>query len=291
MVLFWGAAVSGLLSAGSSLLGSRMSSKQAKRQYAYSVKLADHQFDLNRQMWELQNQYNTPENQMLRYKQAGLNPNLIYGQGTPGNATEMPQYQAPALNMRYKTPDFSGVIPAYQDAKVKQAQTDNVNEQTNLMIAQRATELSKNLKTLSEKDKVKLEAEILEATKGSIRDLKAAEVQGKLLQNNLLHSQRKTENEKRLKIITERIFLSHQNKLAEKGIFKNDSIILREIAKYLQNMGISPAGASPELIESLSNKALREIKNYPKWLKEKIRKDWNLLTTPWYKKGGGGSGW
>lgn len=31
--------------------------------------------------------YNSPEAQMKRYKDAGLNPNLIYGQGTPGNIT------------------------------------------------------------------------------------------------------------------------------------------------------------------------------------------------------------
>lgn len=34
---------------------------------------------------EEMNKYNSPESQMKRYQQAGLNPNLIYGQGTPGN--------------------------------------------------------------------------------------------------------------------------------------------------------------------------------------------------------------
>lgn len=31
-------------------------------------------------MWHATNQYNTPHEQMLRYAEAGLNPNLIYGQ-------------------------------------------------------------------------------------------------------------------------------------------------------------------------------------------------------------------
>lgn len=31
-------------------------------------------------MWNATNQYNTPHEQMLRYAEAGLNPNLIYGQ-------------------------------------------------------------------------------------------------------------------------------------------------------------------------------------------------------------------
>lgn len=32
-----------------------------------------------------QNEYNSPRAQMLRYQAGGLNPNLIYSQGTPGN--------------------------------------------------------------------------------------------------------------------------------------------------------------------------------------------------------------
>jgi hypothetical protein len=34
--------------------------------------------------WMRQNEYNTPEAQMQRFKQAGLNPNLIYGQSNEG---------------------------------------------------------------------------------------------------------------------------------------------------------------------------------------------------------------
>lgn len=36
-------------------------------------------------IWERDTAYNSPQAQMQRYKDAGLNPNLIYGQGTPGN--------------------------------------------------------------------------------------------------------------------------------------------------------------------------------------------------------------
>ncbi len=42
-------------------------------------------------MWDLQNLYNHPANQMKRLKEAGLNPNLVYGQsaaGAAGNASE-----------------------------------------------------------------------------------------------------------------------------------------------------------------------------------------------------------
>lgn len=35
-----------------------------------------------------QNSYNSPAAQMARYRQAGLNPHLIYGQGNPGNQSQ-----------------------------------------------------------------------------------------------------------------------------------------------------------------------------------------------------------
>lgn len=40
----------------------------------------------NTELWNKQNEYNTPQAQMARLEAAGLNKNLMYGQGTTGNA-------------------------------------------------------------------------------------------------------------------------------------------------------------------------------------------------------------
>lgn len=44
-------------------------------------------FKRQKELFDYQNAYNTPANQMKRLKAAGLNPALMYGQGTTGNAT------------------------------------------------------------------------------------------------------------------------------------------------------------------------------------------------------------
>ena len=62
-----------------------------------NMKLAEYQFDTQKEMWKMNNDYNTPAAQMERYNRAGLNPNLIYGQGSTGNSTSAPSYQAPRL--------------------------------------------------------------------------------------------------------------------------------------------------------------------------------------------------
>lgn len=62
--------------------------------------LAEYTFNKNVEMWNLQNQYNSPQAQMQRLKEAGLNPHLMYGKGTVGNAQGMPTYVAPQQDYR-----------------------------------------------------------------------------------------------------------------------------------------------------------------------------------------------
>lgn len=54
---------------------------------AASKRAATVAFKRQKELFDYQNAYNTPANQMKRLKDAGLNPALMYGQGTTGNAT------------------------------------------------------------------------------------------------------------------------------------------------------------------------------------------------------------
>lgn len=64
-------------------------------QHKYNKELADIQNQYNLDMWNRQNEYNSPQAQMQRFQEAGLNPNLIYGQGTSGNASSPAVQVAP----------------------------------------------------------------------------------------------------------------------------------------------------------------------------------------------------
>ena len=56
-------------------------------QAAYNYLMQQQQQAYELDMWNLKNQYDSPAAQMQRYQDAGLNPNLIYGQqNTSGNA-------------------------------------------------------------------------------------------------------------------------------------------------------------------------------------------------------------
>lgn len=53
-------------------------------QHQYNIDAAQRTFDYNLKSWNLENEYNSPSAQMQRYKDAGLNPLLIYGNQQPG---------------------------------------------------------------------------------------------------------------------------------------------------------------------------------------------------------------
>nr|QJB20809.1 MAG: hypothetical protein [Microvirus sp.] len=101
-------------------------------------------------MWNMNNAYNDPSAQMERLKQAGLNPNLVYGGGatTTASAPSAPQASS-ATPQRFQGVDALPALSMYMDVKMKQAQADLIEEQKNNVIQRTANERTDNLlKTL-----------------------------------------------------------------------------------------------------------------------------------------------
>ena len=120
---FAGNLVGGLFNVGSTLLTNRA-----------NLKLADHQFDQNVKMWNMQNEYNKPAAQMARLKEAGLNPNLLYGTGTAaatGNSSSMPQYQAPTMQAPQIAGNLFNLASALEDYRAKKLGNDLTEKQMN----------------------------------------------------------------------------------------------------------------------------------------------------------------
>ncbi len=111
-----------------------------------------HQWD----MWKATNAYNSPKSQMGRFKDAGLNPHLIYGEGTPGNATHINPNEP-------KQPDFSGIGSAtmsYVAVRKQQREIDNMETAERLMQADIIKRGAETLNTLASTDKTKLDTKL-----------------------------------------------------------------------------------------------------------------------------------
>lgn len=87
--------------------------------------------------WRLQNEYNSPQAQMARYQEAGLNPHLIYGQSNTSSPVQAPNFQAPSR----RSPEWGNAvsaaglatISAIYDLDIKAAQLDNLKAQNSVI--------------------------------------------------------------------------------------------------------------------------------------------------------------
>ena len=110
-----------------------------------------HAFETNVRMWNMQNEYDTPQQQMSRLQQAGLNPSLVYGGNTVGNtSSSAPRMEAPNANIQ--PVDYQSVLLTHQSIEKMKADTDSVRAQTENTIQQTAINKSMAIIDLAQKE-------------------------------------------------------------------------------------------------------------------------------------------
>jgi len=94
----------------------------AGMQQRRNMELAKYQYQMDMRMMRYMNRYNTPANQMKRFEAAGLNPNLVYGQGSSGNMESMPRH--PQIEPANFQESFMQLGTQFQQMLLMKAQTD-----------------------------------------------------------------------------------------------------------------------------------------------------------------------
>lgn len=98
-----------------------------ERQRKANMAIARYQTEADQQFMREMLEYNTPANQMRRFQEAGLNPHLIYGQGTPGNQSQ------PVRHADIRPTDYQNLmdaLPLINQTMMTQAQVQATNAQT-----------------------------------------------------------------------------------------------------------------------------------------------------------------
>lgn len=123
------------MSAGSDLLsmgaGAILTAEANRRQWKHQKELYSWQRRDALADWNMQNEYNHPSAQMARLRAAGLNPNLVYGNGADA-VSNSPVRASSVSNPDIKVPDIpTGLgrnsLDAYYDVQVKDAMLKNFN--------------------------------------------------------------------------------------------------------------------------------------------------------------------
>lgn len=164
------ALIGGIVAAVASVVGLAVNSSNQRSQAkannivnAYNLKKEDERYERqkadNIAMWNMQNEYNSPEQQMSRLRQAGLSPHLVYGKGADATAESIKPSSFSDVNsiapkMQYdmgsQVKDVGRTLFDIYDLKAKQAQIDNVNQNTQLQAQQNILAQATTAKTLTD---------------------------------------------------------------------------------------------------------------------------------------------
>lgn len=130
------------IGAGVNLLGGLFGQN---KQSDHNMELAKFQASANEKYLDKYNEYNSPANQMKRFQDAGLNPHLIYGQGSPGNQSAPLQH--PDIKPTDMQQVFQSLGPLANQTALAQSQVQATNANT--------------LKTGAQTDLIKLQSQVL----------------------------------------------------------------------------------------------------------------------------------
>lgn len=125
---------------GGAVIGGLLSSQSQDRTNEANARIArgtnQMSYQQNLDFWNRQNAYNTPAAQMQRFKDAGLNPHLIYSQSNMAGPIASPAQPVP----EYKEPDRAGLmldyLQRYQDLKTSNAQEQLIQAQKDYAVQQ-----------------------------------------------------------------------------------------------------------------------------------------------------------
>lgn len=119
------------LNAFGSFFQNRSNKHRQQEAFAQQEKMQALQNAYNTRMWHMSNDYNSPANQMRLFKEAGLNPNLIYGQMSDVASTPMHSGSGSAPGFAHMGNVMSSIDPlTMAQARLANAQADKLDIET-----------------------------------------------------------------------------------------------------------------------------------------------------------------
>lgn len=157
-----------------------------KKSRQFNEKMAQQQRQWALDDWKMNNEYNRPSAQMARLREAGLNPNLVYGKGADN--TSAPVRSTDAATWNPTPPDFSGFAKAnplasMYDFKRKQAEIDLLRNQNTIALQDAALKEAQTLYTLGQTNQLNLTGEYTKA--GTAKLSEETKLIGQQLQNSM----------------------------------------------------------------------------------------------------------
>lgn len=222
-------------------------SRQQRRQNAANMKMAEYQNQKNIEFWQMNNEYNTPQMQKMRLEEAGLNPNLVYGNGSVQNTAQpIAKAERPEQGVYRPQVDIMNVLGYIQDLKQKQAQTDLIKAQTDNVHQKTINEgiLTGIREVGLASDKFRYERD-RQTAEYTLEGLELKNRQTREAITNLLEKTNLTKEQKKLvtaqiaKVWKENQYMDFKNSMRDFGIVESDNLLFRTLAVWAKKLGLS----------------------------------------------------
>lgn len=121
-------AINPLFGLGLDFIGNMFTNGQNRRSIEeanrLNYRMQQEQLAWNERIWHMYNEYNTPANQIQRLKEAGLNPNLLYGNPSQGTSSAPAQGTNPAQSQSFQMQGFGDMFSNAQQLMMQKKAND-----------------------------------------------------------------------------------------------------------------------------------------------------------------------
>lgn len=157
-------AVGAALPVVGSAIGALIQSGQNRKAREFAVQQYDRQRSDALADWNMQNAYNSPSAQMARLKAAGLNPNLVYGNGAAqSEAGAVRSSSAAQWSPKAPNIDLSNPVQGFLSTQVQKAQLNNLAIQQELLNEEVKNRAADTLKKLADTDTTKSNRDLIDS--------------------------------------------------------------------------------------------------------------------------------
>lgn len=146
----FGAIAGAAAGVGSSLINAGAQRRLNRESQAWNEKMFQIQDERDMRNWTMTNEYNSPQAQMKRLQAAGLNPHLVYGNGSAVNTSSEPHSSAPqSWNPKSPEIDLRSPVSDFFNIEMKTAQTDNLKAQNTVLLEEAMLKKAQTRATLA----------------------------------------------------------------------------------------------------------------------------------------------
>ena len=201
------AAAPAVISAVGGIMSQMMQNESVSGANATTRKIAKENRDWMQEMWNLQNDYNSPKNQRARFEEAGINPYMALGNFSSGEAQSIGNPDSPQMQSNDYSVMSNAITEAsgqFQQARLLNAQAYKTENEASSVGIDNQTKLLRDLATL-----YKLRTEVIQNEKAT--DLIDAQINRI---NYLLESEKQNLDSQTMRNINDADYIKEQQRVA-----------------------------------------------------------------------------